>query len=256
MNFYDFHIGDYASRTGHLDPMEDLAYRRMLDLYYVREQALPLDVQEIARLIRMRDQAATIRDVLNEFFTETPEGYTHDRCEATIAAAVDKRTKAQASAAKRWDSERTANAMPTHCERTRNAKPMQSEGNAPSPIPSPIPKKKDSASAQPPEGVSEIVWKDFLKTRKTKITDTAMLGIAREAEKAGMTLQQALETACERGWQSFKAEWLKGNAPASRSPPVVGTFVPEPRLTKDQLAANAEIARRTMDALGHRKGAH
>jgi hypothetical protein len=32
LNFYDFHIGDYASRTGHLEPMEDLAYRRLLGL--------------------------------------------------------------------------------------------------------------------------------------------------------------------------------------------------------------------------------
>ena len=50
MNYYPFHLGDYAAHTAHLEPMEDLAYRRMLDLYYRTEKPLPLDTAEIARL--------------------------------------------------------------------------------------------------------------------------------------------------------------------------------------------------------------
>ena len=38
MHFYSFNIGDYASHTRHLTPMEDLAYRRLLDIYYLHEQ--------------------------------------------------------------------------------------------------------------------------------------------------------------------------------------------------------------------------
>ncbi|RPP48164.1 hypothetical protein IPC1156_32430, partial [Pseudomonas aeruginosa] len=38
MNFYPFHPGDYMLRTAHLEPLEDLAYRRLLDLYYVGEK--------------------------------------------------------------------------------------------------------------------------------------------------------------------------------------------------------------------------
>jgi uncharacterized protein YdaU (DUF1376 family) len=44
MNYYPFHVGDYAAHTAHLEPMEDLAYRRMLDAYYLRESPLPVDV--------------------------------------------------------------------------------------------------------------------------------------------------------------------------------------------------------------------
>ena len=40
MNYYPFHIGDYASHTRHLTLMEDLAYRRLLDLYYLHERPL------------------------------------------------------------------------------------------------------------------------------------------------------------------------------------------------------------------------
>ena len=40
------------------------------------------------------------------------------------------------------------------------------------------------------------------------MTDTALEGIRAEAEKAGMTLSDALSTCCARGWQGFKAKWL------------------------------------------------
>lgn len=60
-----------------------------------------------------------------------------------------------------------------------------------------------------PDGVSQKVWSDFLKTRKTKVTDTAIDGIRREAERAGITLETALETCCARGWQSFRSDWLR-----------------------------------------------
>ena len=61
----------------------------------------------------------------------------------------------------------------------------------------------------------ETVWNDFLTLRKSKkasLTVTALQGIAREASKANMTLQQALEVCCERGWAGFKAEWMVGQA--------------------------------------------
>jgi hypothetical protein len=62
-----------------------------------------------------------------------------------------------------------------------------------------------------PDGVDEKVWNDFNVMRKAKnspMTDTALAGIRREAAKANITLQSALEIACERGWRGFKAEWV------------------------------------------------
>lgn len=73
------------------------------------------------------------------------------------------------------------------------------------------PKKKRTSIARP-DGVSEQVWNDFaaLRTkRRAPITETALKGIQREAEKAGITLEEALSTCCERGWQGFKAEWYR-----------------------------------------------
>ena len=71
--------------------------------------------------------------------------------------------------------------------------------------------KKKTKQILPPEGVSSSVWSDFLQHRKTKkaaVTQTAIDGIAREAVKAGITLNDSLAMCCERGWVGFKAEWL------------------------------------------------
>lgn len=68
--------------------------------------------------------------------------------------------------------------------------------------------QSNTNTSAPPDGVALSVWQDFLKTRKTKVTETALNGIRREAEKAGITLEAALNECCARGWQSFKADWV------------------------------------------------
>jgi len=65
-----------------------------------------------------------------------------------------------------------------------------------------------------PEDVEEKIWIDYLAIRKAKkapMTDTALSGIRREADKAGLSLQQAIEECCSRNWQGFKADWLKSS---------------------------------------------
>jgi len=60
-------------------------------------------------------------------------------------------------------------------------------------------------------GVEESVARDFLinrKKQKAPLTETALRGIVREAEKAGLTLAQAIQITTERGWRSFKAEYV------------------------------------------------
>ena len=56
-------------------------------------------------------------------------------------------------------------------------------------------------------GVDEQVANDYLATRKTKLTQTALNGIIKQAELANLTLGQAIEIAAENGWQTFKSEW-------------------------------------------------
>lgn len=72
-----------------------------------------------------------------------------------------------------------------------------------------------------PEGVSEEIWTDWQSLRKAKrapISETALNGIRREADKAGVTLESALRTCCERGWIGFNADWVASapHLPAGR----------------------------------------
>ena len=82
MIWYKFHIGDYISHTMHLDDAEDLAYRRLLDWYYMSEKPLPLELALVARRIRLDEEV--VEPVLKEFFVKTDEGYRHLRCDVEI----------------------------------------------------------------------------------------------------------------------------------------------------------------------------
>jgi len=127
MHYYQFNIGDYSSHTSHLDPLEDIAYRRMLDWCYTHETPLPNDVQEVARLIRMRDHAAIVRDVLNWFFEHTDEGWFSGRVAREIAHYKSKIE--QASKAGKASAERRLNGRSTDVQPTNNQEPITNNQN-------------------------------------------------------------------------------------------------------------------------------
>lgn len=59
-------------------------------------------------------------------------------------------------------------------------------------------------------GIEGDLATDFVKHRKAckaPITKTALTGFKREAEKAGISIQQAVTIAIERGWRGFNASW-------------------------------------------------
>ena len=69
MHFYDFNIGDYAKKTQHLTNEEDLAYRRLLDLYYDSENpVLTSGLATLSRRLRVSEQS--LENVLSEFFPD------------------------------------------------------------------------------------------------------------------------------------------------------------------------------------------
>lgn len=72
-------------------------------------------------------------------------------------------------------------------------------------------KKEKSQSLEKPEDVTDTTWNDFSLLRnklKAPLTQTALNAIRKEAEKAGISLEDALSTCCMRGWRGFKASWL------------------------------------------------
>ena len=72
--------------------------------------------------------------------------------------------------------------------------------------------KTQTKTKTPPFGVSQEVWDSFVQQRKAKkaqVTELVIAGIQREADKAGWSLESALNEIVVRNWQSFKAEWVK-----------------------------------------------
>lgn len=132
MHYYQFNIGDYKSHTDHLDPIEDITYRRMIDYCYLHESGLPLDVKEIGRAIRMRSHCEVIETVLSEFFCKKENGYFCKRIEREIKNFRNKSKKAAASAKARWakhSDSKASDGMRTHSEGIADAKQTQSKGN-------------------------------------------------------------------------------------------------------------------------------
>lgn len=114
MHYYQFNIGDYASHTRHLDLLEDLAYRRILDLYYLHEKPLEDVSPVIAKKIGMKEHAELVSSVLQEFFVLTDQGWVNPRADKEIAhykSKVEQASRAgKASAERRFNGRSTDSA--------------------------------------------------------------------------------------------------------------------------------------------------
>lgn len=144
MNYFPFHVGDYVASTAHLSWDEDMAYTRLIRVYYQTEKPIPKG--QAYRLARATTpaQRAAVDSVLSEFFTtdEADGAFRQSRCDEEICKFNDKQSKAKRSANTRWErakthSEGNANASKTHMR-------THSEGNANQ---EPITKNQEDISA-------------------------------------------------------------------------------------------------------------
>lgn len=199
MHYFPFHIGDYRSSTAHLSNDEDLAYRRLIEMYYDTEAPIPVETQRVSRRIRIAEDVVAI--VLEDFFVLTDDGWRHERCDEEISKynEMAERNRRNGRAGGRPKNPLAPQAKPSG-KATKNQEPITKNQEP----------KRDKALPRP-ESVSEQVWKDFVSQRKklkADITETALKGISREAAKAGWTLEAALTECTVRGWRGFKADWV------------------------------------------------
>lgn len=228
MNYYPHHISDFNNATRHLTRIERSIYRDLIEHYYDSEAPIENDIAKISRKIIAvtPEEKSAIETILEEYFSLIDGFWFHARCDEELAKYRDKSEKAvragKASAAKRTFSpnptvdEQTLNGRSTDDELTNNQEPITNNQKKTT--------QRKSSHPEKPDGVSQEVWIDFIQIRKTKrspLTQTALNGIANQASKAGLTLQEALEICCARGWQGFNAEWVanqKGSAKKDAEP--------------------------------------
>jgi uncharacterized protein YdaU (DUF1376 family) len=204
MNYYPFHIGDYISHTSHLTDAEDLAYRRMIDLYYQSEQPFT-DVEFVARRVKSTPEIISV--LLSDFFVKTEDGWRNKRADEEIekyhAKAESARNANKAKLEKKSALKSELKSEPKQ-DATNNQEPITKNHNINTPV-----------------GVSDSVFNDFLKLRKglkAPVTETAIKGLEREAAKANMSLEQVMSLCCQNGWRGFKADWVIGKNTVSNSP--------------------------------------
>lgn len=162
MNFYPHHIGDYMTATAHLSWLEDCAYRRLLDIYYSREQAIPADIGQACRLVRAasKDERKAVETVLREFFV-LAEGWTHKRCDEEISkaqVAADRARENGRKGGRPKKEEPTANPDKTQSVSAGNPEQTQVKAPNPNPITNPIssvPNGTDAKASLTPE---EVIW--------------------------------------------------------------------------------------------------
>jgi len=202
MHYYQFSIGDYRAATAHLTNEEDLAYRRLLDMYYDTEQKIPLDTQWVARRIRV--ESAVVRDVLNDMFIQHEDGWFHARCADVIEQyhAMAEKNRANGRLGGRKKNPLGSDSHPI-AKATINQEPITNNHK---------PKRENATVVACPPDVAEQVWGDWLSLRKSKkaaVTATVVDGARAEAAKLNWPLEKFLAEWCTRGSQGLKAEWVK-----------------------------------------------
>ena len=209
MHYYKRNLGDYAKKAGRLTMLQHGAYTLLIDSCYDREIFPTLEQALEWTWASTEAEVEAVKFVLSRFFTLDKDGcYVQDRILAELLhyhknADTNKRIADEREAKRK---ENRTNRVQDVDEATPNHKPLTTNHK-------PIKEKANSVAT--PVGVSDSVWQEFKTLRKAKkapITQRAIDAITNEANKAGWTLEKALEECVIRGWQAFKADWVATKA--------------------------------------------
>jgi uncharacterized protein YdaU (DUF1376 family) len=209
MHYYKRNLGDYAKKAGKLTMLQHGSYTLLIDACYDREQFPTLEQAIEWTWATTEDEINAVKFVLDRFFRlDKDNQYVqprileelldyHKKADKNKEIAIEREAKRKQYSTNR--AQVVNESSPNHKPITNNHKPITIVS-------------KDTKALTRPEFVSEDVWIDFEKLRKAKkapLTKTALNGIQHEADKAEITLEAALVMACNRGWTSFKADWIK-----------------------------------------------
>jgi uncharacterized protein YdaU (DUF1376 family) len=159
MNFYPFHIGDYISHTSHLTNEEDLAYRRLIDLYYQTEEPFTRNLMWLAK--RVKSSEEVIATILVEFFEETPDGWKNKRADEEIAKYKAMQEGGRKGAALRWG--KGSDSPPKHPPMlTKNQEPL-TKNHSIEVAKAPKAKRLEKDLQLPKD------WEDFCKTTRADL---------------------------------------------------------------------------------------
>lgn len=245
MKFYSFEIGNWDASTKYLNVVEKGVYLELLNAYYTTEKPLSdLFCKRVAIAMQMdlqMDLVCTVFAILEQFFYKTEEGWRHKKCDEVIAKYHDISEKRSESAKKRGKKQTVV--MQAQCESKAIAEQLQSNSKPIEPLSinhnlEDIYKEKNikkrshrSSDIAKPDDVSEQVWNDFVTLRKTKkapITETAINGFRKDAEKNGVSLEEVIAFAVKNGYQGSYYKKEQGATSAIPKAPDITNHVFDP----------------------------
>ena len=206
MYFYPHHIGDYKAATTYLSNEEDLAYRRLLEMYYDTENPIQDDPDLLSKRLRVTPEALSF--VLKEFFSLTKDGWKNKRCDLVIKdyhAMVEKNRKngksggrpkaSKQEAENPVGSQSVASGIPALTQVKANHKPITINQE---------PKKQPTVDL--PVWLPTEKWEAFVQMRKQMKKPMAeyaiklMIGKLRILRDAGHNISDLIDKSITNGW--------------------------------------------------------
>jgi uncharacterized protein YdaU (DUF1376 family) len=233
MLYFKFHIGDWITGTRLCSPFERGIYIDLLTLYYSKERPLMREECERIASAYAPEMRKAFDYVLENFFEREGDTYRHHRADKEIAECLAVSSNNRRAAKARWEKEKTEGAQ-QGADDTQNERKANADANAYAnadagananamptinhkPINTPkgvcvgADKPRTATRKNAPldfYGLPGDLSADWVRSRGSKkLTQTAINGVKREAEKAGVTFEQAVRMMLENGWQGFKASW-------------------------------------------------
>ena len=221
--WFAWYAGDYRAKTHRLSFVEDAAYRRLLDEYYLMAEALPVALPELYRICGAQsdDERRAVDSVVERFFYVKNNELHNKRADheltkqARLRENLSERGKAGAQA--RWNA--TANATGNA---TGYAKPMAEHMAYPQPQPQPhlqatttstnnkprkVARKTNGHDFQLPTDIDPQLWDDFIEMRRrirkpaTNRAKWLIVGKLGNLEKQGHNTVKVLQQSIRNGWQ-------------------------------------------------------
>lgn len=180
--------------------MEDLAYRRLLDFYFLHEQ--PIKHRDVARQIGMKEHEEDVLTVLNEFFLSTPDGFVNPRADKEITQYKEFSAAGKRGAAKRWGT------------------PPNGEANSP-PNATPIATNNHKPLTNN-HGEATRISEDWFLSKSMgewAVAERPDLDVRKEAEQfKDYWLSQPDDKAYRKDWFAVWRHWIRGCHVAKPNP--------------------------------------
>lgn len=202
MNYYQHNIGDYRRDTAHLSLLEHGVYRQLMDTYYLTEEVIPNETEVVFRRLcaRTEDERLAIQTILSEFFTPTPEGWFHKRCNTDIHAYQAKADRAKENGKLGGRPPKTKEVISGNPDKTTsqaNHKPITINQE-------PETKVNTDAQSAPVAASGDVAlvfefWKTAMKSPRSQL-DPKRAKLIKAALKTGYTTEQLCDaiTGCAK----------------------------------------------------------